>query len=182
MTPGIIGLYSPAPGSGKSTIAEFLENYSYETVPFAGFLKGMIKSLLLEMGYSQTQVSQMMKEKDFIVSGVNIRMRTLMQTLGTEWGRNTLDQDFWIKCWKLKVELTRGFIVADDVRFLNEALAIKEMGGEVWKIVRPEVKNNEKHSSEGQLDHWDEFDQVIVNDSSIESLAAKVQKILELNA
>jgi hypothetical protein len=182
MTSRIIGLYSPAPGSGKSTVAEFLEDYSYETAPFAGFLKGMIKRLLLDLGYSQAQASEMMKKKDCVVPGIDIRVRTLMQTLGTEWARNTLDQDFWIKCWKSKVESTRGLIVADDVRFLNEALAIKEMGGEVWQIIRPEIKNDEKHSSEGQLDHWAGFDQVIVNDSSIENFTAKVQKILDLNA
>jgi len=178
MTLKIIGLYSPAPGSGKSTIADCLDDYAYRIVPFASFLKGMIRRLLLELGYTANQADEMIKQKDLIVPGINIRMRTLMQTLGTEWGRNTLDQDFWINCWKEKVKSCRSLVVADDVRFLNEALAIKEMGGEVWKIVRPGTENNENHSSEGQLDHWDGFSRIIVNGGSIDDLYHKLNLIM----
>jgi len=178
MAPKIIGLYSPAPGSGKSTIAACLDDYGYHVVPFASFLKGMIRRLLFELGYTVSQADEMTKQKDLIVPGINIRMRTLMQTLGTEWGRNTLDQDFWINCWKAKVESSRNFVVADDVRFPNEALTIKEMGGEVWKIVRPGTENSENHASEGQLDHWDSFSRIIVNDGSIDDLYHKLNLVM----
>jgi hypothetical protein len=178
MTIKIIGLYSPAPGSGKSTIATYLEDYDYSVVPFAGFLKGMVRALLVELGYTPARTTEMIRQKDLIVPGINIRMRTLMQTLGTEWGRNTLDQDFWINCWKEKVKSYRSLVVADDVRFPNEALAIKEMGGEVWKIVRPGTENNENHSSEGQLDHWDGFSRIIVNGGSIDDLYHKLNLIM----
>jgi hypothetical protein len=178
MVPKIIGLYSPAPGSGKSTVAACLDDYGYCVVPFAGFLKGMVKRLLFELGYTPARATEMIKQKDLIVPGINIRMRTLMQTLGTEWGRNTLDQDFWINCWKEKVKSCRSLVVADDVRFPNEALAIKEMGGEVWKIVRPGTENNENHASEGQLDHWGGFSRIIVNDGSIDDLHCKLNLIM----
>jgi hypothetical protein len=178
MLPKVIGLYSPAPGSGKSTIATCLEHYDYTVVPFACFLKGMIRALLVELGYTPSRATDIIKQKDLVVPGINIRMRTLMQTLGTEWGRNTLDQDFWINCWKEKVKSCGGFVVADDVRFPNEAAAIREMGGKVWKVVRPGVENSENHSSEGQLDHWDGFSRVIVNDGSLDDLYCKLDLIL----
>jgi hypothetical protein len=76
------------------------------------------------------------------------------------------------------VKSCRSLVVADDVRFPNEALAIKEMGGEVWKIVRPGTENNESHSSEGQLDHWDGFSRIIVNDGSIDDLYHKLNLIM----
>lgn len=174
----IIGLYSPAPGSGKSTVAAILGDYGYEIIPFASFLKGMIKRLLLELGYTISQADEMSNQKDLIVPGINIRMRTLMQTLGTEWGRNTLDQDFWINCWKSKVKSSNAFVVADDVRFPNEAAAIREMGGEIWKVVRPGVECKERHASEGQLDHWHGFSRIIVNDGSIDDLWDKLSPIL----
>lgn len=71
-----------------------------------------------------------------------------------------------------------SFVVADDVRFLNEAMAIKEMGGEMWKIIRPGTENGENHSSEGQLDHWDGFSRVIVNDGSIQDLRDRLSSFL----
>jgi len=178
MIPKVIGLYSPAPGSGKSTVAAYLEDYGYYVAPFASFLKGMIRRLLLELGYTASQADEMTKQKDLIVPGINIRMRTLMQTLGTEWGRNTLDQDFWINCWKEKVKSCRSLVVADDVRFPNEALAIKEMGGEVWKVVRPGTENSENHASEGQLDHWNDFSRIIVNNGSIDDLYHKLNLVM----
>jgi hypothetical protein len=178
MFPKVIGLYSPAPGSGKSTIATCLEDYSYSVVPFAGSLKGMVRMLLVELGYTPARATEMIKQKDLVVPGINIRMRTLMQTLGTEWGRNTLDQDFWINCWKEKVKSCGSLVVADDVRFPNEAAAIREMGGEIWKIIRPGVENGENHSSEGRLDHWDGFSRIIVNDGSLNDLYCKLELIL----
>ena len=44
----IIGLYSPAPQSGKSTVASELEQRGYVTVPFAETLKLMLIPMQLK--------------------------------------------------------------------------------------------------------------------------------------
>jgi hypothetical protein len=174
----IIGLYSPAPGSGKSTVASYLEDYGWEIVPFASTLKRMLKAMLMEIGYSMCEAEELIQKKEYIVPELGVRIRTLMQTLGTEWGREKIEKRFWIKCWEAKVKSLGSFVVADDVRFLNEAMAIKEMGGEMWKIIRPGTENGENHSSEGQLDHWDGFSRVIVNDGSIQDLRDRLSSFL----
>jgi len=69
-----------------------------------------------------------------------------MQWLGTEWGRNLIGEGFWIAAWQAATQAghlqhpTGGLvplIVADDVRFANEAKAIRDRGGLVVRIERP---------------------------------------------
>lgn len=66
--------------------------------------------------------------------------RIIMQTLGTQWGRELLGEDFWVDRWQdaALAALRRGVpgIVADDVRFANEAGRIRELGGRVILIRR----------------------------------------------
>lgn len=66
--------------------------------------------------------------------------RYAMQTLGTEWGRNTI----WGKLWTHRVKtlinlrIQQGFnVVVSDVRFPNEVDLVRELGGVVIGITRP---------------------------------------------
>jgi hypothetical protein len=62
-------------------------------------------------------------------------VRFALQTLGTEWGRNIMGADFWVKQWEATLDGLPG-AVADDVRFVNEAQAIMSRGGIVLRIER----------------------------------------------
>lgn len=80
--------------------------------------------------------------KEANLGWINTSPRRLMQTVGTEWGRDTVDEHLW-----LKVAYRRAFwavssgdrvIVIPDVRFENEARFIKEqMGGVIVSVRRP---------------------------------------------
>lgn len=100
----------------------------------------------------------------------------LLQVLGTDWGRNTVDKDIWVKCiqnWyndKPHPDMFSNGIVylIDDMRFKNEFNAFE--GDEVLKIrleCSEEVRKarcsmwreNSNHQSEIDLDDWvDLFD------------------------
>ena len=76
-----------------------------------------------------------------------------MQTLGTEWGRETIDQDIWVN--SVRRMLTKSFfseytpVIIDDLRFENEAKMVREMGGEVWEIDRKNfAPESDEHVSE----------------------------------
>lgn len=181
MPPITIGLYSPAPQSGKSTVAQFLAAEGYHTVSFAAPLKNMLVALLESMGYDNAQAWHIVKNKEMIVPTLGFRSRTLQQKLGTEWGRMAMSESFWVRVWEARAR-RHIKVVADDCRFPNEVEAVKNMGGQVWKIVRPSVVNKETHVSEGQLDNWDGFDQVIINDGSLNDLTDKVLNILGYDA
>jgi hypothetical protein len=68
-------------------------------------------------------------------------IREALQTLGTEWGRQMIGADLWIRCARRNVAdlRRRGFnrLACDDVRMDNEAQFIHEIGGIVVRIIRP---------------------------------------------
>jgi len=134
----IIG-FSGRAGAGKSTAARRLvEAHGFVRRPFAGPLKDMLRALLRAQGASEPYVAEALdgarkEAPSAFLAGCTPRQA--MQTLGTEWGR-ALSADFWLEAWRNTLP-AEARIVVDDVRFANEAAAIAELGGEVWRIERP---------------------------------------------
>lgn len=105
-------------------------------------------------------------------------IRRLLQVLGTEVGRDMIHEDIWVKI--ATQDLNPGdLIVFADVRFPNEARAIKDLGGQIWRINRPEISAINRHSSETSMDDWD-FDAWLDNSGSLEDLKAQVETALLL--
>jgi len=174
----LIGLYSPAPQSGKTMVAGVLSDYGHVIIPFAGTLKDMVVPMLGALGYSYPRAWEMLlRDKDAIVPEIGVSVRHMLQTLGTEYGRQCLHPDVWLICWRKQAE-RHAKVVADDVRFTNEAALIREMGGEMWMVRRPGVERNTGHASEGGLDGFD-FDRVIENDGTLDELRTKVLAALD---
>lgn len=125
----IIGLSGPA-GCGKSTGALYLVNeYRFVRRRFAGPLKTMVAAL----GLDHDHIEGDLKEKPIdLLCGKT--PRHAMQTLGTEWGRKLIGQDLWVNAWKASLPNSRSHVVAEDVRFANEAAAIEAVGGFVVHI------------------------------------------------
>lgn len=177
--PRTIGLHSPAPQSGKTTAARHLALRGFTVVPFAQSLKKMARALCYELGMDHAQIEAALagNKSTEIYNGVT--MRRVLQTLGTDWARQTLGHNVWVHCWRQTVRgLGAVNVVADDVRFDNEAAAVRAMGGEVWGVLRPGTLGAGSHASEQGLtpsliDRW------IVNDGSVESLLAQVDALLE---
>ena len=67
--------------------------------------------------------------------------------------------------------------IISDVRFRNEAQAIKDRGGILIRTIR-ESDYKSDHPSETSLDNWKEWDYVIDNNGSMEDLQEKVKTIL----
>ena len=170
MATKLIGLYSPAPQSGKTTIAKIAQANGYSVVPFAEPLKLMLASLLSSLGYTDLEVQRFVHErKEDMVPELGITPRALIQTLGTEWGRTCISPDVWLKVWQTRASRHERVIV-DDVRFVNEAELVRRMGGDVWLIRRPGTVRSTRHASEGGLDEWPHFTDVIYNGSTLEHL------------
>lgn len=178
MRPTIVGLYSPVPRSGKSTVAAHLAQHGYQLLPFAQPLRAMLAPLLESLGLTPEQIHRHLhQEKGLTIPALDCNARHLMQTLGTDWGRQLVAPDLWIKAWSAQA-VTAPLVVADDVRFRNEANAIKILGGEVWKVWRPGAELDCPHASEGQLDDWAGFDRLIVNDGDLAQLHRDVNACL----
>lgn len=75
-------------------------------------------------------------------------MRALMQNYGTEVRRADKDS-YWTDQWENSVEKSGcKHIVVDDVRFINEAEAVRHQGGILIRLVRPDITSGGTHSSE----------------------------------
>lgn len=120
-------------GSGKSTAAEHLvKRRGFERLRFAGPLKAMLAAL----GLTPEQIDGADKEKPCdLLCGKTPRQA--MQWLGTEWGRNLIGSDLWIRAWQAALNKAGPDVVVDDCRFPNEAVAIAGAGGLIVRVVRP---------------------------------------------
>lgn len=124
----IIGIAGKA-RAGKSTFADALNRVWGGTAhyrPFAGPLKAMLEVIGVD-------VSDDAKNAPVpFLAGPTPRI--MMQTLGTDWGRS-IDPDLWVKVWRHSLPKT-GLVLVPDVRFENEAAAIRAAGGLVCHVRR----------------------------------------------
>lgn len=128
-TPKVIGL-SGRKRAGKSTVADFLHGYT--RISFASPLKRMA----FAMGVTQEEA----ENKEGVIERFGCSPRHIWQTLGTDWGRDMIHRDIWVRIAKFEAEklLALGYnVVFDDVRFDNEAEMILSLGGVVWQVHRP---------------------------------------------
>jgi hypothetical protein len=80
-------------------------------------------------------------------------IRRLLQRLGTEAGRQTLWDSIWVDA-ALTGHDDDAKLVVTDVRFPNEAQAISEKDGQLWRVERTGVGPANSHASETSLDNW----------------------------
>jgi hypothetical protein len=178
--PRLIALYSPVMQSGKSTVADYLvSKHGFKRVAFADTLKQMARVFLSKYTTSNDELDRMLTGdlKEVVIPALGYSPRHVMQTLGTEWGRNALYADVWVdsalQVAKIQMEVLGHSVVIDDMRFPNEHEAVKRIGS-AWMVIRPDAPKNEtKHPSEGLLDYA-EFDRVLINGGTIEELYRQI--------
>lgn len=100
----------------------------------------------------------------------NCTPRSIMQTIGTEWGRKMIGDNFWTSIIELKVRAIKGDVVITDVRFDNEAKLVHELDGIVVDVQRPSTANaGDKHASEAGVNP-DLIDYIIDNSGDLKCL------------
>jgi hypothetical protein len=183
----------------------WLEDQSgWEIKKYAGKLK-QIASLLTGIpveSFEDQEVKNSYLNSDWDHDGKRMLVREFLQKLGTESIRDIIHPNAWVLALMsdYKALSTYQFGILDlgepggfepknssvvypnwiitDVRFPNEAKAIKDKGGIIIRVDRPGVKPINPHPSETALDNW-EFDYKIANVSDFKALAFTVQTILE---
>lgn len=178
--PAIIGLYSPGPGHGKTTVANYMRGKGFQIVSFADPLRGMVYSLLIDLGLQPAEAwNAITTNKNIIIPAIGVTGRHLMRTLGTEWGRDLVCSDLWLRSWNSR-SAPHTMVVTDDVRFPNEADLIRQAGGQLW-IVTSEREGfapvDANHRSDGALLDY-RFDYGICNDGSLGELYEQVDEAL----
>lgn len=168
----LIGLTGYAQ-SGKDTVASILvEKYGYSRIAFADKIRDFLYGINPMVACSPTGYLQDLVN---LVGWDNAKqepqVRRLLQDLGIS-ARELLDENIWITSALGNVNEGERVVVTD-VRFENEAIMIKLMGGQLWRVKRVGFGPVNDHISESELDGY-KVNQIFVNNGSIEDLALLV--------
>ena len=157
--------------AGKTTCSDYLED-SYGFAPFS-FAAELKHALVEHLGVHARDVYH---NKPPLV-------RQLMQVYGQVMREQ--DPAYWIdKCLDTVRTCDDEFVVIDDMRFRNEAEALRDLG---WTLVRleregwpPYLSEGSTDESEVDLDDFDEWDYVITaREGDIQTLWSAMDMIVE---
>jgi len=116
--------------------------------------------------------------KEEPIDGLGVSPRYLMQTLGTEWGRDTIHPDLWLRAAERHLEIINGPVVVPDIRMGNEAAWIRQQDGFVWHVRRPGVSTPEGgHKTEQRL-QVEPGDHLTVNAGNLGHLESNVHAVM----
>ena len=170
----IIGLSGYAQ-SGKDTVAQLLcLNNGYKRRSFAQPMRDALLLLnpIVKCGDRVMHLDEAVDMHDWEWAKRNTDARRLLQVFGTEVGRGMFGENVWVDMAMRDLNYDDKIVISD-VRFPNEAHAIKKLGGSVWRINRRELGAVNRHSSEHAMDNY-MFDHVIYNDGTLDDMVDKV--------
>lgn len=160
--------------SGKDTSMEIIKK-KYESLGkkviclfYASYIKEYAKRISDWDGFDET------------------KPRTLLQVLGTDIIRNTIDDKFFINRTIEDIKVYSKFfdvIIIGDARFPEEIEDIKKVFSNVVSvhITRKDMniltETEKQHITETALDNYNDYDYVINNDGSIKELESKLSEI-----
>lgn len=201
MIVGLVGFI----GSGKGTAGEILENFGFEQISFASAVKDVTAIMFgwdRTMLEGKTEQSRAWRERDdsFWSKRMNrpFSPRLALQLMGTEVGRQTFDENFWISRLEASLNANKNYVITD-VRFQNEIEFVHSKNGIVIEIQRglkpnwytianqankgsSKAENFMKTSVEVHESEWrwigGQIDHIIDNDGTVDELKEKVLKCL----
>lgn len=164
--------------TGKDTIADYLvENEGYTKISFSTPMKEAMYRLNPRITVNEIQNTALRIGVDvYGWEGLKERspdIRGLLQRFGTEVGREMFGEDFWVN-YALDSIPDGTKVVIADVRYPNEADAIKALGGKVFRVERDGVGPANAHASENALDRY-EFDGTLYNQGTVRGLYNDVE-------
>jgi energy-coupling factor transporter ATP-binding protein EcfA2 len=163
-------------GSGKSTAAMLLRSLLPQKIVVLSFATP-VKAIASIVGGSDCTTKTDKNSTPPTLADTDLTWRRLLQIVGTEFGRNMLHPEIWIRLAERTMdrELAKGNIVVfDDMRFENELRFIKQRGGHTVLVDRNLPAMD--HPSE-QLDFVELFDRTILNTGSLTDLQAAVVEL-----
>jgi hypothetical protein len=187
-----VGLIGKA-RSGKDTVAERLgRTFAYTRVAFADPLKDMALRLNPIVGTDNDTLAVPGERLRDVVSFWGWErakdelpeVRRVLQRIGQ--GVREHDEDFWVRVALRKIDAAAKWnlpVVVTDVRYENEARALRDRGFALFRVTRPassRVSMTEalaEHDSETELDNW-ATSLTIANTGTLDDLNRIVDSLL----
>jgi dephospho-CoA kinase len=168
----IIGLSGYAK-VGKDEVAQILvKKYGFKRIAFADPIRELLLEInpILANGY---HLKTIINEEGWTLAKNKEEVRRLLQELGVG-ARQVLGDDVWVVAALRKMENFKQSYVITDVRFENEAVMVRQLSGEIWRIQRPGIQAVNNHVSELEMDGY-KFDRVLRNEGTLEELELLIQ-------
>lgn len=179
--PDLIAI-SGVKGSGKSLTAEAIKELASPNVVKRLSFALPMRLMLVSLGVPSENVfgDQQAKNEPLEAFG-GVTVRHLLQTLGTDWGRNMINPNIWVNAAQRMIQ-DNVTCVFDDLRFPNEACMIRQNGGLIISVrcQGAEEQAKDQHESEAHYASLP-YDILIENHerTSPEEAKAHIKKILE---
>ena len=133
---------------GKSTAAKHLEGRGFIRISMKDALVAELRKNFLNLLMDLADIYGL--SIDELFDQKPPAMRSLMQHYGTEVRRGDKDS-YWTDQWEDAVQKSgTQHVVVDDVRFFNEAEAVRRQGGILTRLVRPDITSGGTHASEAE--------------------------------
>jgi hypothetical protein len=150
----LVAIYADYPQSGKSTCAHRLvDTHGFKRLSFATPLKKAVAATIRGTCYAQ-DVEMVDSQKDTLDEKLGCTPRDIMIAYGM--AMRNVDPDFWVRILlrNAEYEMECGYnVVIDDLRFPNEAKALREFGSTIINVEKP--THGETNSMEGLLVDFD---------------------------
>jgi hypothetical protein len=167
-------------GSGKDTVAAHLMSaHFFNRVGLADPMKEMLH---YGLGIPMDVLHGAPQDKE-APWRYGKSVRQLLQTLGTEWGREIVSQRLWLdRALEHTIPTYEGACgapcrwVVTDVRYLNEAEVLRAAGFQIVRINRPRC-TGDGHASETEMAQI-EADHTLTNDDTLDALYQQVDTLL----
>jgi len=111
----------------------------------------------------------------------NMSPRQILSLMGTEGMRNVFGEDIWVDSLFNSLDKDTKLLVVPDVRFPNEARAIKERNGYVIRVDREHEEDESKiHSSDLALLDYKDWDFIVDNNMSFDTTYYQIDYIMRV--
>jgi hypothetical protein len=157
--------------------AHLYRQHEFEQTSFAAPMKQMLEAAFPGVNFHSG-------DREAPIEWLGKSPRQLMQTLGTEWGREQVNPALWTLLAEHQIENARQNhspgLVLSDVRFHNEADMILRNGGELWHIHRDGAADVGDHASESA--DWSDYPRTVIgNNGTLDQLYSVLDTLLPAN-
>jgi len=165
--------------TGKSTAASELgyylieQGYTIELVAFADSLYEICNKLYSWAGFETKRFYDKHPEmKQIILENIGKSPRQILIDFGTKAVREQVYERTWVDYLLYRNSYT-DFLLISDVRFPNEFQAIRDRGGFLIKVVRPQIMDTHDVADDA-INETFLWDLTIINDGTIPQLRNKL--------
>lgn len=166
----ILGLCGLARSGKDAAAAHLVDAHGYRRIAFADPMRAALLALdpLVDIGIT-IRLSRLVADRGWDAAKAYPDVRATLQRFGTEVGRKHFGDGFWVDL-ALRDVTAGERVVVTDVRFPNEAAAVRALGGYVVRLERPGAGLRglvAGHPSEALAFPVDE---VVANDGTLDDL------------